>query len=93
MVFSLGEFSANTYNFINHGLAQTSNIDTLIACTPPPPTHTSYQIFKKGGGLDRTSTFKGGLLEKRGLTFFGGGRGGGGGLKFLQKNFYVIAKN
>ena len=30
---------------------------------------TSYQIFKKGG-LDRTSTLWGELLEKRGVTFF-----------------------
>ena len=44
-------------------------------CTPPfcweggvePPT-----IFSKGGGLDRTSTLRGGLLEKRRVTFFRG---------------------
>ena len=29
--------------------------------------------FQKGGGLDRTSTFRGGLLGKRGMTFFKGG--------------------
>ena len=34
-----------------------------------------YQIFKGGGGLDRISTFKGGLLGKKRITFFKGGRG------------------
>ena len=33
-----------------------------------PPTK-----FKKKAGLDKTSTFRGGLLGKRGLTFFRGG--------------------
>ena len=33
----------------------------------------SNQIFKKGG-LDKTSTFREGLLGKRGVTFFRGGR-------------------
>ena len=28
--------------------------------------------FRKGGGLDRTSTFRGGLLENRGVTLFEG---------------------
>ena len=51
-----------------------------IVCTPPPPLphplpfcwgrgggdRTSYQIFKKSGGLGKTSTLRGGLLEKRG---------------------------
>ena len=38
--------------------------------------------FQKGGELDRISIFRGGLLGKRGLTFFreGGGGGGGGGV-------------
>ena len=52
-----------------------------IVCSPPlpfcrgrgrvePPTK-----FSKRLGLDRTSTFRGGLLGKRGATFFrGGGR-------------------
>ena len=30
-------------------------------------------------GLDKTLTFRGGLLGKRGVTFFRGGAGGGGG--------------
>ena len=30
------------------------------------------QVFKKWGWLDRTSTFRGGLLGKRGVTFFRG---------------------
>ena len=34
--------------------------------------------FSKGGGLDRISIFRGGLLGKRG-DFFEGGMGGGGG--------------
>ena len=34
-----------------------------------PPT----KFKKKGGGLDRTSTFRGGLLGKRGWLFSGGG--------------------
>ena len=33
---------------------------------------TSNQIFKKGG-LDRTLTFRGGLLGMREVTFFTGG--------------------
>ena len=36
-----------------------------------PPTK-----FKKGVGLDRTLTFRGRLLGKRGMTFQGGGREG-----------------
>ena len=43
---------------------------------PPPPflqggDWASNQIFKKGG-VDRTSTFRGGLLGKRGWLFSGG---------------------
>ena len=37
--------------------------------------------FSKGGGLDRISIFRGGLLGKRG-DFFEGGMGGGGGAVF-----------
>ena len=33
-------------------------------------------------GLDKTLTFRGGLLGKRGVTFFRGGAGGGGGYNF-----------
>ena len=45
---------------------------------PPSPVYwgdwTSNQIFEKGGGgLDRTLTFRGGLLIKRGWLFSGGG--------------------
>ena len=29
--------------------------------------------FQKGGGLDRTSSFRGGLLGKKGLIYSGGG--------------------
>ena len=29
-VFSIGEFPANIYTFITHGLAQTPNIHTLL---------------------------------------------------------------
>ena len=32
----------------------------------------------QNGGLDRTSTFREGLLGKKRITFFKGGRGGGG---------------
>ena len=76
-------------------------------CAPPlfaegggvePPTK-----FEKGG-LDRTSTFRGGLLGKRGVTFF---RGGGVQLSHKLKSeifndkkslyakifFFVITKN
>ena len=42
---------------------------------------TSYQIFKKGGGLDRTSTFRDGLLGKRAWLFWGEG-----GCNFFIKN-------
>ena len=30
MVFAVSEFPANTYTFITHGLAQASNIHTLL---------------------------------------------------------------
>ena len=36
-----------------------------------PPTKSTK--FSKGGELDRTSVFRGGLLRKRGVTFFRGG--------------------
>ena len=46
----------------------------VIVCTPPPPFlqegGLSLQIFKKGG-LDSTSTFRGGCWE-RGGNFFQG---------------------
>ena len=32
----------------------------------------SYQIFNKGGGLDRISIFRGALLGKKGWYFLGG---------------------
>ena len=58
----------------------------FIVCTTPHPHHpfcwggwASNQIFKKEG-LDRTSTFRGGLLGKRSVTFFKGR-----GLQFSQK--------
>ena len=38
-----------------------------------------FKKFSKRGGLDRTSTFRGGLLGKRGWLFSGG-------LQFLHKN-------
>ena len=44
---------------------------------------TSKNIQKEGGVLDRTATFRGVLLGKRGETFFWGG---GGGVQFSQKN-------
>ena len=51
----------------------------FIVCTPLSAVAgeerggwASSQIFIKGG-LDRTSTFRGGLLGKRGVTFFRGG--------------------
>ena len=55
-----------------------------IVCTPPPfcwgkGGWTSNQIFKKGGGLDRTLVFRGELLVKRGWLFSGG-------CNFLTKN-------
>ena len=40
----------------------------LSAVGSEPPTK-----FPKRGGLDRTSTFREGLLGKRGVTLFGGG--------------------
>ena len=54
---------------------------------PPPPTMqgaggwASNQIFRKRRGLDRASTFRGGLLGKRWATFSGGGE-----LQFSHKN-------
>ena len=49
-----------------------------IVCTPVfvgEGGWTSNQIFKKGKRLDRTSTFREGLLGKRGVNFFRGGEG------------------
>ena len=48
---------------------------TFIVCT-------SKNIQKEGGVLDRTATFRGVLLGKRGVTFFWGG----GGVQLSQKN-------
>ena len=59
----------------------------FIVCPPPPTPHfccggwvlTSNQSFKKAWGrLDRTSTFRGESLVKRGATLFRAGGGGGG---------------
>ena len=52
-------------------------------CTPfSAGGGASNQIFEKkwgvGGGLDRTSVFRGELLGKRGMTFFRREGGGGG---------------
>ena len=46
-----------------------------------PPTK-----FSKREGLDRTSTFRGRLVEKRKVIFFSGGRGGGRGCNFYIKD-------
>ena len=49
-----------------------------IVCTPPLSAGgggggLSLKLnFLKGGGLDKTSAFRGGLLGKRGMTFFRG---------------------
>ena len=47
-----------------------------IVCTPPfcrGEVEAPNKFSKQGGGrLDRTLTFRGGLLEKRGVTFFRG---------------------
>ena len=48
----------------------------LILCTPPLSAGGALSLqsnFQKGRGLDRTSTFRRGLLGKRGATFFRGG--------------------
>ena len=58
-----------------------------IVCAPPPPVEleeggrTPNQKTKRegGGGLDRTTIFRGGLLGKRGSDLFQGG------LQFLDK--------
>ena len=48
----------------------------FIVCTLPPflgvETPTKFSK-KKGGGVDRTSTFREGLLGKTEVTFFRGG--------------------
>ena len=52
-------------------------------------------------GLDKTLTFRGGLLGKRGVTFFRGGAGGGGGYNFQaaitkktrNSNWKIVPKN
>ena len=53
-------------------------------------------------GLDKTLTFRGGLLGKRGVTFFRGGAGGGGGgynfqatitKKTRNSNWEIVPKN
>ena len=55
----------------------------VMMCThTPPPSFcrgrgggglSLQPNFQKGGELDKTSTFRRGLLEKRGVTFFRGG--------------------
>ena len=47
-------------------------------CAPPPFCRgvqplTKFLNKEGGGGLDGTSAFRGGLLGKRGITFFRGG--------------------
>ena len=63
-----------------------SKLHSVHPPPPPPPLSAvgvggevglSLQPNFKKGELDRTSTFTGGLLGKRGVTFFGGGGGGG----------------
>ena len=67
-------------------------------CTPSPPPPLSV------GELERTSTLRGGLPEKRGVIFLGGGGEGGGRIatfeifndkKSLKTNifFSAITKN
>ena len=59
-----------------------SDLSKLIVCTSPPLSARGFSLlpnFQKGGrGLDRISIFRGGLLGKRGVTFFRG-------LQFLQQ--------
>ena len=57
-----------------------------IVCAPPPPLSAGGggpnplpNTKKRGGGRDRTSSFRGGLLGKRGSDLFQGG------LQFLDK--------
>ena len=69
----------------------------LHSVYPPPPTPLSAgggleppTKFSNSGGLDRSFTFRGGLLEKREVIFFRGVMvervgGGGGGVQFSHK--------
>ena len=82
-----------TYDCTEELLCDADDMIESIVCTPSP----SF-LLEGGGGvepptkfskrweLDRTSTSRGGLLGKRGVTFFRGWGGGGGRrLQFSQK--------
>ena len=74
-----------TYDCTEELLCDADDMIESIVCTPSP----SF-LLEGGGGvelptkfskrweLDRTSTFRGGLLGKRGVTFFRGGGVGWG---------------
>ena len=71
MVFSLDEFPANIYTFINHGLAQASNIHTLLTYglspttpTPPPISTPRFYFFQS-----RTNTTNINRWHKEALFF------------------------
>ena len=60
-------------------MLKCNNIPNIKVCTPLPFCWVGgwnfYQIFRKEGGggvLDKTSGFRGGLLGKKGVTFFRG---------------------
>ena len=88
-MFENGSRKVGLIYFFNCFLAAPQPIlGYYIVCTKPnlqlQPPQLNLQPNFQNGGIDRTSTFRSGLLGKRGLTFKRGG-GGGAGLQFSQK--------
>ena len=73
------EISRNCLNFISLVPSLLSKMKVLLIHSGHPPHFLQGEgvepptKFSKKGRLDRTSAFKGGLLGKRGMTFFRGG--------------------
>ena len=69
------EFTNYYYFFFNGDIA---TVQSIVGTPPPHPTPFSAEGveppsgFSKRAGLDKTSTFRGGCLERRGDFFQGG---------------------
>ena len=75
-LFSMAIKEISGMEYVNWGRGHSVHPPLSAGRGVEPPTKFS----KKDGGLDRTSTFSGELLGKRGLTFRGGA------CNFLVKN-------
>ena len=54
-------------------IPKSHSVHHLPFCRGVEPSNKFSKKRGGGGGLDRTSTFRGGLLGKRGVTFFKAG--------------------